>query len=1546
MAEDRPHSPDFGDSNLRETQPASGFTPLPPIRRTSTFDLMSRKKLGSDEDDSVPSPVGSSDNESTPPAPPVEKDADYQNGNEHTHKHTRDISQDSRTPGHSHNNSQNLAQAPFQQHSAPTNGLAQNQNGIPVGRGGGQPNGFQQPMMMDRGGPSAQPNQFGPVYGQPNAPRTFVPAMAGYPIKQFPPGPWKLEESQLSKPLIQHRNRAGSNSPSQQHQENYGYEKETEDLSVPKGPGMSQTRLRGNSGSTPPVSAKRYEGCGLFIPPHPHGLEQSHGQIPHSRPPGHPFIQGQANDMVNQGGARSDELNKEMDIQIEEVSVSSVTSDDQPKEGGRRGSGIFSLSNRRNTGSDAGSQHPDQNGKEKRSFFSSHDKYQPKQKSNLGVPKTSMWDHDEGPEPASMKKRLSELRGMIKGVANAKDGLKDEQSARPSPQGPVRAQTGFPPSSGPSGQQGPMGMGRGNGSGGGPRPAENQHARGEDEHDKKHGGGFLGGLFNTHNKPGVKGPESRPPNQPNQPNQQMPPPGHRPLPPFPTQPGQPGYQARPGQMPSSAQPLNQHPMYTSQRPPIQEGLPGPQGIPRSMQAGPLNTLNARENNMASPVSPQFFGMAQAVAIRRPSEITVSTQSQQGSGTPISPLQRPQIPYKQGSQPNTRPSTAQGDDGSRERFNGSPVMRTTPNRKPVGSGTPGRGGTPTGSTPTKNFMPQAIPNDSGSQPGAGDDDERLSSQLPSGQQSPTLGKLGHVRQTSLPSPGHPPMLPQPGQVNSPGTSGSGQFSPRGPMSLQDRQLPGLASQGLQGRPGMSPPGQGPLGWVPNGPFANSPPIGPYQHMTGGPSNFVTNAPESTLSKFFGVDTKGRNIETTPPPTKELKEKEKSAASKFLGAFKRGSKQSEPNSQPRQQQRPPPGHQIPPNMMRAQHPGQGPQISGPSPAGPLGPMTNLQQGSMRPGQGRGQLPPGQKGMVPPMMHGAVNGPVPPQMQMGMGRGQNPQMKGAKASAPGQQRRASKQQVEPRYDVVPIPRGYEAVHGYGNPGMIAPSPYNIGRPSPPAASLQQFQTVVPPGAQQPRWDSRGAPNGQFPTQPGQPGLPTPSIQGQHSSGSVTPTPSDQGTFLDMAPTPPPPRPHDRFQYDHEVAQNASFQARNAQASHQPQITTHINNQQEQNLEAPTPSSSNWGSAPDSVRTPKLQSEAGQFAPHGQPKPTGLRVSPPNDNDVSQRAQPQHIVTAMNTAHPTILQPGSPDIEPFTLAVRPFQPARVGESPHPSEGSSSSASRLVSKMSTVALNNNANEQQQHQHQQQQQQPQIQQPQQQQPPRINNNSLSPDIMGNRAMTVSPEPPPGAPGIPVFTGYGYPMSSSSIHDSADHLNISISRADDNKENGDIYDATPRMGGRLLNHPPGQNQAQWPGQEHTQQPQGLGIGLGREAVYEDNTKYAGSYAGSERSRKGVNGAGSAAAATEGAASIGAGGGVVMRDAGFGDPDSDRSTPSPAVAQIQIQMHPAEPEEKILVDQPVELAAVNDDDDGMPVMSATSYPGQEWNPYGAGEFGDWE
>ncbi|GKT95145.1 hypothetical protein Ct61P_12995 [Colletotrichum tofieldiae] len=52
-----------------------------------------------------------------------------------------------------------------------------------------------------------------------------------------------------------------------------------------------------------------------------------------------------------------------------------------------------------------------------------------------------------------------------------------------------------------------------------------------------------------------------------------------------------------------------------------------------------------------------------------------------------------------------------------------------------------------------------------------------------------------------------------------------------------------------------------------------------------------------------------------------------------------------------------------------------------------------------------------------------------------------------------------------------------------------------------------------------------------------------------------------------------------------------------------------------------------------------------------------------------------------------------------------------------------------------------------------------------------------------------------------------------------------------------------------------------------------------------------------------------------------------------------------------EEKILVDPYEELQSGGvkyrkEEDPEVPQMSATSYPGQEWNPYGAGGYEDWD
>ncbi|KAI0886356.1 uncharacterized protein GGS22DRAFT_160645 [Annulohypoxylon maeteangense] len=1507
MAADRTYSPSFGGPQPHESKPSSGFTPLPPIRRTSTIDLLSRTKFSTDDDDRIPSPVGDSDNE-IPPVPPIKEDMNYQNGNGHIPGQAQ-VNQ-----AIAHQNQPQHFTQPHQQHHALANGQPQNPNGYAAGRGAPQPNGFPQ-QMMGRGSAGSQ-HQFS---GQSGASPMHA-QMAGNPIQKFPPNSqWKLEESHLSEPLIQHKPRPGANSPSPQ-QPNYyaAYDKETEDpLPTMKGQSASGPRPRNNSNSIPPVSAERYRDLNIFAP-------RGHDQAGPPHQPSHPLFRGGPHDAVNQVGRGSHDAgpSKEMDAHVDEVSVSSTNSEERPKDG-RRGSGFFSLPNRRNTGEQGTEQNA--SGKEKSSFFgggANHSKYQPKQKSNLNPPKTSTFDHDDNPEHSSMKKRLSELTGMIKGVGNAKEGgAKDDQpakpstvhpSTRPSYQGPMRTQTGQmhpSPLGGP-----PLGIARS--STGGMRPPETQQLQSaEEEREKKPMGGFLGGLFN---KQGSKAPESK------QQNQQTPPQPQRPQQQIAMQPSQ----FRPGQMPAPGQQFPPHRMYAGQQPPVQESIPGQQGQQGRQPMAP------GQPTVTSPLSPQFLGTAQKVMMRRPSEITVASQNQL-VGAPMSPSQRPQLGFQQGPQVNIRPATAQDIEGRNTRIqsgddvfsgpafsrdsphrsrpsspdiSGSQIAaRITPNRKPVGSGFARQdGASPTSSPQTKNPMKSNDP----SQPDSTEDEEVLSgSQLPSGQQSPTLGKLGHVRQTSLPSPGRPLITSQPGQGGfQPGVGGT-PLSLQGPMTFsRDPQLQGQPYEGLQRPRGMSQPGQGPIGyvsspsgfspqgqispsWSPNYPFTNQPHPGhPHPNAQRVP-RFVALPPgqQGTIMKFFGTDPNDGSIPAQPPK----EQKEKSTKDKILGAFKRVSKQTSsdstgsPKPEKTQHHKPPPGHSTPPSIARPQQPSQPisqnpapmmrPPISGPSPAGPLGPMSNLPpQGPITPGHGRGapgsQAPYGP--MNPPTMTGAGRGsPMPPSPA---GRGQEPQAGGLKPQHVVEQRRRSAQNLERQYDDVPIPRGYEAVHGYGNAGMIAPSPYNVGRPSPPPASHQQFQSFGPQGMQQQQqW-----------SQP-------PSIKRNEGSESSTPTPSDQGTFLDMAPTPPSRPSQDEFRYDRQAPPPVPPQF----LRQQPQPADrgpNLPQRPEVQIQTQTPSSSNWGSAPDSARSGPRKQDGPILGGSLQSKPSDPNVSPPSDNDDVQRPQHQHIATAMSNspAHPPILQPGIPQAGPITTNTnipnqRAFSPTSAPmQPPNPSpptlyttpDPEPQQPTRLVSKMSATEP-------------------------------LRNASLSPDLAAARAASVSPEPGAGM-------GMGGAVRVPFHQVSSASLNVNVERANEvarGDDGGDLYGATPRVGSAM-----GYNT------------QAMGGVVGGQQ--DENIKYA----GSERSRSTVNGVAPSVVGM----GVGLGVGLVVDAA-----ESQRGSDDSSFSEKQVSSN-MDSEEKILVEQPVELAAVNDDDDGIPVMSATSYPGQEWNPYGAGEFGDWD
>ncbi|KAI5860967.1 hypothetical protein GGS23DRAFT_598854 [Durotheca rogersii] len=1479
MAANRPISPTFGDSLPRTSAQPSGFTPLPPIRRTSTFDLMSRNRPDEDEDGRA-SPAGPAD-DSIPP-PPIEKEETYLNGN-------------GQIPGRGQfNQSHNFVHA--QQHSTHAASSSQYPNGSAVGGGIHQTGGAQQPALagMARAGPV--PGSF-PVN---SSRQPFVSQMGGNPIQKFPlGGQWKLEESHLSEPLIQHKNRPGANSPPQQHLANFAYDKETEDVPISKAQGFMQMRLRNNSGSIPPVSAERYRN--LFVP---HGPDQFQGQPP--QPVGARRVQGQAISNAGQSRRGEPDHNKEMDVHVDEVSPSS----EEHPSGGRRGSGFFSLSNRRNVGPEQSSENSDQVPlwKEKRSLFSavtSHDKSQTKQKSNPGFAKTSTWDHDDAPESSSIRKRLSELRGMIGAVGNVKDGARDDQPAKPgssysstpSLQGLTRMQTGGSQGmQAPTGRPGLLGLSSastGRDSPSGPRPAHVQPTQGEDDREKK-SGKFLGGLFN---KQSSKPSESKP--------QQTGPQAVMPI----QQSTQAGQHVGPGQYPTYA------------------GQPATSGH------------LAVQNPLQSPVSPQFFGTAQAVVMRRPAEITVS-QNQPGAtqqlyghwvhGSQANVAQ----PAERDSSDNNSFKRSGGDENfvvsglpskitpylserpSQDRLDiggSSSAPRTFPSRKPVGSGPVKQDGPSTtpGRPPERPVQPtiNVKVEGSGSRHQSPQDESRLSSHPPSGQQSPTLGKLEDMRHTSLPSPGHPPVPPLPSPANqrgSPTASAQPQVLSRGP--------PGASQPGQAQTPSLpSPSGPGPQQNSRQNPqvWAQQRPRAPSHSgqalsskSSGGPAQVPDQ--QNTIAKFFGVDSKGKAIPGQASPAT----KEKSAAHKLLDAFKRGSKQAESH-----QHKPSSGRQTPTNMMRTQQsnqpqqPGR-PMISGPSPAGPLGPMSGLPQTPVQSGQGRGQTasPPGPSGysrMSPPMMHGAGAGRGQPVSQVQ----KPPQSQGSQPQTTGQPRRTSTQKFEPQYGQVPIPRGYEAVHGYGNAGMVAPSPYNLGRLSPPPVSHQQFQFIPRQGAppQQP-----GNSYSQHPAvlQPGQQPVSTSSQSHRDSpsqTDSGTPTPSEQGTFLDMAPTPPPQSLED-LQPERQPNQNARpFQ--------QPQTLPEADQRRGPGLDMNIPSSSNWGSAPASAQSSHTlrAQESLVYGAAAQPHPLNPNFSRPSID--IQRSQPQHIATAMSTQHPLALQPG-PGLPP-SLTVGPPSPAQaVDDRNGPTSG------RLVSKMAAVANNGDAPVP---------------------PPPSFSSYLNPEALGDRATSVSPEPSGPRP--------YHQISSTS-------LNINIDRANDGggrDADEDIYDATPRQ--NPLPSPP-----QFSPQQYAQEPRHAQMQM-HETAARENTKYAitnmsrpgmppGNMIGGVGALGGV--AGTTTAVTADAASSTPVESTVTASSSTsslqGSSPSQTSSTAAAAASAPVPVeyphHHHEPEEKILVDQPAELAAVNDDDDGIPMMSATSYPGQEWNPYGAGEFGDWE
>lgn len=792
--------------------------------------------------------------------------------------------------------------------------------------------------------------------------------------------------------------------------------------------------------------------------------------------------------------------------------------------------------------------------KKKKSIFQSMTNMahsQPKTKSNLGVTNPSTFDNSDQVSLQNNlppKKRLSELKGMIKGVGNAKEGVKDDQPVRvetiyesrqsiqepprnvmapPGMQGAQRPPVSFGPPAqpgpfGPQGQGYPPGppgsmqphpsqmgqpvatdppsfMGVGRASTAGPHPGQIQHVKSEESGKKGSGGGFLGGLFH---KQGSKTKDVKP-----QSPQQMPPSSQRPTQP-PTQSSYVPF--RPGQ---TGQPLGPHPMFAGQP----QAQRGPPGLPGPSPSPPL---------FQDPTQPApALQTAQIVTIRRPSALTVSS-AQSNPGSQQSPNQRPNMPSPQGSQgpfkqqvgPSplghrasqmglrdengiiaSQTSPQLSDDSPLERQavgNSAAIPRLSPNRKPVGSGNSRDAPFMTSAVPPAAMRPERT-----ASPSPRQDEQRAPSQLSYVQQSShreSSGGFNDMRQPSLASPEPSPVPSQSNHSSSPRLHGD-QFARDSPGLRESGQGLGVFPNGLSPTGPMNPPGlngvPNGLAWGPNGvrpaaPPLTSPSASARVPPPRTPSSPVPSVDQGKLSKFFGAYDGGK------PAAQPLANKEKSAASKFLGAFKRTSKQNEaPTSQPRPQASP----QVAQQTARPGVPGPvGPGgIPGPgSVQGPSGaPPGQIRIPPVQSGQGRGSMliqrqagwP--QVGQMPPqgiplsMQAQAGRGQIPPGMIMQGGRGLMPQaMPAGAVSVPPHMRRPAapgKQENEPQYDEVPIPVGYQAVHGYGPGGMVAFSPYNAGRPGHTPVQYAQFPPAVQPGFPQQQWDPRFM-------QPQQAGLP----------------------------------------------------------------------------------------------------------------------------------------------------------------------------------------------------------------------------------------------------------------------------------------------------------------------------------------------------------------------------------------------------------------------------------------------------------------------------
>ncbi|KAK8067686.1 hypothetical protein PG996_006798 [Apiospora saccharicola] len=1192
----------------------------------------------------------------------------------------------------------------------------------------------------------------------------------------------------------------------------------------------------------------------------------------------------------------------------------------------------------------------------------------------------------------SARKRLSELKGIFKNNGHDEDPLgkpsaPQAQASRPSVSNNPRPQQGAPipmweHEQGRSGQPGP-GPGPGPSSlppGGRPSmslqdPSRPQHTgmqfddmqlpNNEDDNLKKPAGGFLGGLFNnrpgsrSHGQPALGGKPMQPQGQPSPPpGQQQTRPGRMPQPgqgaPFDARMTGVGQSAAPQQQVSpplgrNSQGFVHMPVQANQRPKIVTIASG-SGSPNRTRASTLPTQGGTMNvqqpqqqaiapNRQGAVSPQQHSsrddrpslpsQQNSFANERPDERETQRPAGDNEATGASAHETSHDPSGPDSPPLSRKS-------SQERVSiggASMVPRNSPARKPVGSslarqdlGNPASPANQTNVVTTQNAVSAAptsglrhhVKSDSTVTVEPVEDHPALSDQ-PSLTHIGEKGGFGHDRQVSIPTPS---ILSAQSPISQDANRSSGhsqhqQLSPK-PSTGFDVQAPNTAAPADRQRstgpqpgnapdnsPGLAPP-QNPHAqtWGPQDSSRPGTIQGPApqqqnpQQMQNQLRTQTGPTPEhqkSTMSKFFGGSKKQQ---AALQPSNSSAQSKESTKDKLKSVFKRSSKAPEPNQQQQQpQQQRPHGQQqqmhIPmmqggrgapgqPMPMGMQRPPMGPNGT---PQGSFGGPGQAPPGPMQAGQGRGQMPPQ---MMQPLMQAGrgqmfLPGQIPPQMlhqmQLQAGRGQQMPphimtgMFAGRGQPPPQQQLspAGGRGQEPQYAQVPIPQGYQPVHGYGNTGVAAFSPYMYG---------QQFQGYPSPMQQQQQQQfgpspSNSPPSAQSPFGPGQP-----QFQGGMQMGMAQGAPQQQFAQPQGFPQGrPQPSPHH--------SQSPPPQ--------QPLMQTPLPHGQQ-------PGGLAQSSADNQRRM--ISPESSQDVAQADPSSRVSSMSPQNDGGLS-KPNLQHIATALNApqqqqqqqGNPHIQHPGSPQNYPLPESAATFSPVnpaagRLPNPPAPAVESIHDSEPATDKENISDISHTPS------------------------PRSGVNG--PGVAMPHNIPVTDERTQGASLSPdPSRGPHHQVSNPT-------MNVNVNQANSqSSDTEDIYDATPRKL-RSPNEPERQSDSNHTGAVGAAAEGGAGLGIAAGVASQEDMAHKGSYFVQPPN------------------------GVTTESSTPAAPGEYPATPydQPGAQQPQSAAH-AEPEEKILVDQPVELAAAPDDlDDGIPVMSATSYPGQEWNPYGYGEFGDFE